>query len=640
MTLNTRLAKLGEKHARELDDVIEHYDAEITKAYERAASHSGEARFTHLRDSLTATVQAARTVANELGSQHLMAEIREVLGTHTHLLAIDLGAHPRKSDITQYVTDAVELAKSKADSEGIESTAYRGQTIVESEAVLSYDSARKDGERTLSKMSDERARRLGFQAARSVPRGVKRDAVGLSTRDDGGFIPVLGKVWSAINDRRTCQICADKDGELGLLALDFGGDSPPVHARCRCVTHLWAVAWVKGERDMPIPTRDKPYSYDVSLDVREAEVDSYQRCIRGCVASDESLDSHGTVLLASGWDLSRYAKNPVLKWGHHCFGNPAQPEDIMGTAPSRVDGSRLVTDLQFSPKGLNPKADMVFDQVSSGIVKGLSVEFKPLEYHIEKDEKGDETVIVDRAMLAAISIVPVPSNPNALTRAMLEGEGEQDDVRKTPSKALVVEPENTRATHDAGANEGAARPAKEKTMSDQDTTVGLPASIAALLGVDNEEAARGAISTLMLKIDNAEKRAIESETRAVKAESDLKARVDAEVTAEVDGLIKSKRIDESKREAALTLARVNIGAFREMYPAQAPAAAEGPKTEVLERHISKSPNPRVTEKPSRPIAEMQREMQDKIAELKKAGLNHEEAHIRALEYFMTRPEAK
>ncbi|MHB8108347.1 MAG: HK97 family phage prohead protease, partial [Candidatus Cryosericum sp.] len=337
---------------------------------------------------------------------------------------------------------------------------------------------------------------------------------------------------------------------------------------------------------MPIPTRDKPYSYDVSLDVREAEVDSYQRCIRGCVASDESLDSHGTVLLASGWDLSRYAKNPVLKWGHHSFGNPAQPEDIMGTAPSRIDGSRLVTDLQFSPKGLNPKADMVFDQVSSGIVKGLSVEFKPLEYHIEKDEKGDETVIVDRAMLAAISIVPVPSNPNALTRAMLEGDEEQDDVRKTPSKALVVEPDDTRATHDAGANEGTARPAKERNMSDQDTTVGLPASIAALLGVDNEEAARGAISTLMLKIDNAEKRAIESETRAVKAESDLKARVDAEVTAEVDGLIKSKRIDESKREAALTLARVNIGAFREMYPAQAPAAAEGPKTEVLERHIS------------------------------------------------------
>ena len=38
--------------------------------------------------------------------------------------------------------------------------------------------------------------------------------------------------------------------------------------------------------------------------------------VREFIASDESVDSHNTIIKASGWVLDRFARNPVIQLFH------------------------------------------------------------------------------------------------------------------------------------------------------------------------------------------------------------------------------------------------------------------------------------------------------------------------------------
>lgn len=629
------LHELGEQHAQQLDRLIDDYDAALEAVYERADNHAAHDRnLAHLESDLASLVLGACLASSTMGTQHLHDELQFSIGATAGFVALDMPRSPKPGDFRQYVADAVKLAvAARAGGATVLSTLYRGKTIVESESVRTYDEARRTAQGTLSRMPPERAMELGFQAARS-------QSDFNATTPSAGMIPILGQQWSAVNDRATCERCRSLDGQIVSLSSDFGGERPPLHARCRCTTCLAIVGWVMGSkeaRSMNDTTKKRPIPtlhLGLALDVRDANVDQYERVIRDATASDDSLDSHGTCI--KSWDLTRFNANPVLKWGHHRYGVQAQPDDMLGNADVRQDGNRLAADLRFSPKGLNPKADLVFDQMRTKVVRGLSVEFRPLEYHYENENTATERVIIDRAELAALSVVPVPSNPNALTRALLEGESDGGEL-KSGKDAASREPAERSV-------DGAASPAKEMTMDENAKKNGLPASIAASLGVDTEEAAVRAISELQLKLDKGTKLCAELEARAVKAESDLKARIETEVTAEVSALIKAERIGEGMRAAAMVLARADIEAFRQMYPAAtqttAAASADAPKAAALQEHLTRQ-NPAVraaeASQPRRPIAEMEREMKSKIAEFQKAGDNLETATCRALEFFQNQP---
>jgi HK97 family phage prohead protease len=329
------------------------------------------------------------------------------------------------------------------------------------------------------------------------------------------------------------------------------------------------------------------------LATRDVEIDAGARVVRGAIASDESLDSHGTIIRAAGWDLDRYRKNPVLLWAHKASGMfvSPEPEDVLGTADVNVVDGRLVANLKFSPEGVNPKADRVFAQMSAGVLRGLSVGFRPREW--EYEERGDEEImVITRQELAEISVVPIPSNPNTLAREL---------------RAMCTKP---------------ARPGKERSMSDSTSPV-LPASIAALLGVDTEDAAVREISKLQLEIDSANKAMAEAMARADGAESALRARIDTETVREVERRIDAGVISKERRESALALARSDLDAFLAMFP-----HVDAPKRALLERMVEPEP--------PRP-AEMQVSMADSIAavgrrveELRKLGMSHEAAHARVM----------
>jgi len=91
------------------------------------------------------------------------------------------------------------------------------------------------------------------------------------------------------------------------------------------------------------------------------------------VASDESVDRYGDIIRASGWQLDAYRKNPVLLFGHNSRELPVGKVD-----PIAVEGTRLIAHAEFTPEGMNPFADVLFNLVDAGFVRATSVGFLPL----------------------------------------------------------------------------------------------------------------------------------------------------------------------------------------------------------------------------------------------------------------------
>lgn len=53
-------------------------------------------------------------------------------------------------------------------------------------------------------------------------------------------VPFIVKAWDATLDKRTCNVCARRDGTLQFIGLSFPDDGPgKVHPNCRCVSVLW-----------------------------------------------------------------------------------------------------------------------------------------------------------------------------------------------------------------------------------------------------------------------------------------------------------------------------------------------------------------------------------------------------------------
>ena len=141
------------------------------------------------------------------------------------------------------------------------------------------------------------------------------------------------------------------------------------------------------------------------------------------VASDASKDSHGTVLLPGNWDLERFNKNGVIGYQHAMYWGD-DPDDVIGKGQARVEDEQLIVKVTFEPADLNRKADKIFRKLEFGSLKAVSVGFIPRGGHYgegaEAADGADPTYFYDSQELLEISIVNIPSNKNALKRAIEE----------------------------------------------------------------------------------------------------------------------------------------------------------------------------------------------------------------------------
>ncbi len=175
--------------------------------------------------------------------------------------------------------------------------------------------------------------------------------------------------------------------------------------------------------------------------------------VREFIASDESVDSHNTIIKASGWVLDRFARNPVIQLFHDSRRFPV----AKGTVS--VVGTELRLKAEFAPADdpvSGPDAEQALRWIDRGVL-GVSVGFMPLaEEYDESRESGDvyqdlfyPPINYMRQELLEVSIVNVPSNVNALPagRAVLE-RAHARLLERTAPKPAPVSPEALKAMVD------------------------------------------------------------------------------------------------------------------------------------------------------------------------------------------------
>lgn len=131
------------------------------------------------------------------------------------------------------------------------------------------------------------------------------------------------------------------------------------------------------------------------------------------IGTTELIDRDNEVIKADAWQFERYKANPVVQWAHIYSAPP-----IGKTVAIRQTKKReTVFEIEFADYEY---ADIIFKLCKGGFLNATSVGFIPLEYE-EGKKAGDPRRIYTKVELLEISIVPVPSNPDALISARNAG---------------------------------------------------------------------------------------------------------------------------------------------------------------------------------------------------------------------------
>lgn len=122
------------------------------------------------------------------------------------------------------------------------------------------------------------------------------------------------------------------------------------------------------------------------------------------IASCESVDRDGEVIMADGWDFTNYIKNPVILWGHNYWDMNAIIGACDKISVEEIEGVKcLVQEGLFANTPEGQKARQLYDD---GMLKTVSVGFIP------KERNGN---VITKQELLELSFCAVPSNPDAVS---------------------------------------------------------------------------------------------------------------------------------------------------------------------------------------------------------------------------------
>ena len=164
------------------------------------------------------------------------------------------------------------------------------------------------------------------------------------------------------------------------------------------------------------------------------------------VASDNSVDSYGTVLPVDKWDLTRYASNGIVGYMHDVYGDSwtksADPDDVIGKGEAWIEDGKLIVRVTFEPADLNPKSDKVFRKLEFGSLHAVSVGFRATaKGHKGDEERGEDPNVYyyNGQELLEVSVVNIPANANALKRSMEEEEAVREYEEKAEEPETVTD---------------------------------------------------------------------------------------------------------------------------------------------------------------------------------------------------------
>jgi HK97 family phage prohead protease/HK97 family phage major capsid protein len=151
------------------------------------------------------------------------------------------------------------------------------------------------------------------------------------------------------------------------------------------------------------------------------------------VLSDETPDRMDDIIMSNGWELASFKKNPIALFNHRSDFPVGKWKNL------RVENKQLRGHLELAPEGTSERIDEIRKLVDAGILKAVSVGFRPVE--TTQREKGLGSIYI-KSELVETSLVSVPANPNALAIAkglkispetmdmIFAGQGKPDHVQR------------------------------------------------------------------------------------------------------------------------------------------------------------------------------------------------------------------
>ena len=123
------------------------------------------------------------------------------------------------------------------------------------------------------------------------------------------------------------------------------------------------------------------------------------------VLSTNTPDRDGDIILQDGWQLENFQKNPIALWQHDYKAPVGNWENI------RLEAGKLLADLKLGSTRL---AQMTKQLIDDGVLRAVSVGFKPLDYEPLEDGNPMKGWLIKSAELLEASLVSVPANQEAL----------------------------------------------------------------------------------------------------------------------------------------------------------------------------------------------------------------------------------
>lgn len=145
-----------------------------------------------------------------------------------------------------------------------------------------------------------------------------------------------------------------------------------------------------------------PTMYLRGFALRDAETDAASEGPIPFVLATEGRKGDGIDLSMGNVDLARFESNPILGYGHDYWGRNSLP--IGRVDDARVDGARLVGDLNFDPA--DEFAVKVEGKVRNRYLNAVSVGFDAMDI--------DEDGVPGKWVLYEVSVVPLPMDPDAV----------------------------------------------------------------------------------------------------------------------------------------------------------------------------------------------------------------------------------
>lgn len=137
-------------------------------------------------------------------------------------------------------------------------------------------------------------------------------------------------------------------------------------------------------------------------------------------ASTPRMDRHGTKIMPQGIRTDNYDKNPVFLWGHDGYGGFLGGPDMCSVIGRTISHSQseqsFDIDVEFASRDVSETADQAFKLVKSGFLNAVSIGFNPIRWRDEQSEnsQGRITRVFEEVELLEVSLVPIPSNPDAV----------------------------------------------------------------------------------------------------------------------------------------------------------------------------------------------------------------------------------